>query len=64
VVLKELQNIALHLETKPMGFRELERLKKSPEIKQSVALLKEAFSESLLFAKKRGQIKEEKASQA
>ena len=62
VILKELQNIALHLETKPMVFRDLERLKMTPEIKQSVALLKEAFSEAILSAKKKGQIKEEKVS--
>jgi hypothetical protein len=62
VILKELQNIALYLETKPMVFRDLERLKNSPEIKQGVALLKNNFTNAIQFDEKKPDIKEEEDS--
>lgn len=51
VILKELQNVALYVETKPIGFRELEKLKLSPEIRKSVNSLKKAFSGYLQLEK-------------
>jgi hypothetical protein len=62
VILKELQNIALHLETKPMVFRDLEGLKNSPEIKLSVAIMKNSFTNAIQFNEKKSEIKDEEDS--
>lgn len=52
LILKELQNIALLLETKPISFKDLEKLKHHPEIRESIRLLKERFAESISIANK------------
>jgi hypothetical protein len=46
-IVKELQNIALILESEPLTFKKLEKLKKRTEIMKTVQLLRDQFKENI-----------------
>ena len=51
VIVKELQNIALILESEPLTFKKLEKLKKRTEIMKTVQLLRDQFREDICGVK-------------
>lgn len=57
LILKELQNIVLYVETRPIGFRGLERLKDLPEIKQSIVSLRKVFADTNSLSENKNQTK-------